>query len=121
MTRCLFAWLFVVVVAAAKKGLEETKKRLARHRVVVCGACSCVWWGFSLTIHNNLFLGCVVDEMMDPLEDMDIGSLANNAASIFGSIPLGGDEFARCSRCSFGGCDVRVSGCGCNLHAVRSP
>ena len=62
---------------------------------------------------------------MDAL-DMDIGSLASNAASIFGGIPVvgagpGGDSFSsRCSRCSFGGCDVRVHGCGCNLHAVRS-
>jgi hypothetical protein len=29
------------------------------------------------------------------------------------------DEYVRCSRCGYGGCDVRVSSCGCTLHAVR--
>jgi hypothetical protein len=25
-------------------------------------------------------------------------------------------QYVRCSSCSFGGCDVRVEGCGCTLH-----
>lgn len=29
-----------------------------------------------------------------------------------------GDEYVRCVKCGYGGCDVRVSGCGCTLHAV---
>lgn len=38
--------------------------------------------------------------------------------SAFGSIAMDGDEYVRCTRCGYGGCDVRVSGCGCTLHAV---
>jgi hypothetical protein len=26
-----------------------------------------------------------------------------------------------CSRCGFGGCDLRVAGCGCLLHTVSTP
>ena len=36
------------------------------------------------------------------------------------SVAMAGDEYVRCNRCGFGGCDVRVSSCGCTLHAVRS-
>lgn len=35
------------------------------------------------------------------------------------SLATDGDEYVRCSKCGFGGCDVRVSSCGCTLHAVR--
>ena len=35
------------------------------------------------------------------------------------SIAMDGDEYVRCNRCGYGGCDVRVSTCGCTLHAVR--
>ena len=50
--------------------------------------------------------------------DIDIGGIPSSAASVFGSIAMNGDEYVRCNRCGFGGCDVRVSGCGCTLHAV---
>jgi len=39
------------------------------------------------------------------------------AAAAFGTIAMDGDEYVRCNRCGYGGCDVRVSGCGCTLHA----
>jgi len=29
---------------------------------------------------------------------------------------MSGEEYVRCTRCGFGGCDLRVSGCGCTLH-----
>lgn len=35
------------------------------------------------------------------------------------SVAMAGDEYVRCNRCGFGGCDIRVSTCGCTLHAVR--
>ena len=50
--------------------------------------------------------------------DVDIGGLASNPASVFGSIAMNGDEYVRCNRCGYGGCDIRVSGCGCTMHAV---
>jgi hypothetical protein len=50
--------------------------------------------------------------------DVDIGGIPSNAAAVFGSIAMNGDEYVRCNRCGFGGCDVRVAGCGCTLHAV---
>ena len=31
---------------------------------------------------------------------------------------MNGDEYVRCVRCSYGGCDLRVAGCGCTLHSV---
>lgn len=49
--------------------------------------------------------------------DVDIGSISSNAAAMFGSIAMNGDEYVRCNRCGYGGCDVRVGGCGCTLHA----
>ena len=50
--------------------------------------------------------------------DCDIGGIPSNAAAVFGSIAMNGDEYVRCNKCGFGGCDVRVAGCGCTLHAV---
>jgi len=48
--------------------------------------------------------------------DIDIGGIGSNA--MFGaSLAIHGDEFSRCARCAFGGCDVKVSGCGCTFHA----
>src|SRR5210317_528942 len=52
------------------------------------------------------------------LLDADVGVMAANPASVFGNIAMNGDEYVRCNRCGFGGCDVRVQGCGCTLHAV---
>jgi hypothetical protein len=39
-------------------------------------------------------------------------------ASLMGCLLANGDEYVRCSRCLFGGCDVRVEGCGCTMHVV---
>eukprot|EP00536_Pseudo-nitzschia_multiseries_P003447 jgi/Psemu1/174565/gw1.53.155.1 len=53
--------------------------------------------------------------------DMDIGS---NPAVLFGNGVISSDEYARCGRCGYGGCDVRYVGCGCTMHArcmVLSP
>jgi hypothetical protein len=52
--------------------------------------------------------------------DCEIGGIPSNAAAVFGSIAMNGDEYVRCNRCGFGGCDVRVSGCGCTMHAVST-
>lgn len=49
---------------------------------------------------------------------MGFGNIPSNAVAAFGSIAMDGDEYVRCTRCSYGGCDLRVSGCGCTLHAV---
>jgi hypothetical protein len=54
--------------------------------------------------------------MANTIGGFDIGFGSFPAA--FGTIAMDGDEYVRCSRCGFGGCDVRVSGCGCTLHAV---
>ena len=50
--------------------------------------------------------------------DVDISGIPSSAAAVFGSIAMNGDEYVRCNRCGFGGCDVRVAGCGCTMHAV---
>jgi hypothetical protein len=54
---------------------------------------------------------------------MGFDNIPAPALSAFGSIAMDGDEYVRCTRCSYGGCDVRVSLCGCTLHAVslRAP
>lgn len=44
--------------------------------------------------------------------------IAPTAAAVFGTIVMNGDEYVRCQGCGYSGCDVRVSGCGCTLHAV---
>ncbi|KAG7351645.1 hypothetical protein IV203_007693 [Nitzschia inconspicua] len=55
---------------------------------------------------------------LDALDD-DLGAagLVSNPFLMFGHVAMSGDEYVRCSRCGFGGCDLRVSGCGCTLHA----
>jgi len=45
--------------------------------------------------------------------------LAVPPSAVFDNIAMAGDEYVCCYRCGFGGCDVRVSGCGCTLHVVR--
>lgn len=45
--------------------------------------------------------------------------LSNGAALPIGfgaPAPMSSAEYVRCVRCGFGGCDLRVSGCGCSLH-----
>ena len=54
------------------------------------------------------------------LLDADVGVMASNPAVVFGNIAMNGDEYVRCNRCGYGGCDVRVQGCGCTLHTVRT-
>lgn len=49
--------------------------------------------------------------------DIGVPTIPSNAAAVFGSIAMNGDEYVRCITCGYGGCDVRVSGCGCTLHA----
>ena len=51
--------------------------------------------------------------------DLSFGGISpiGNVAAL-GSIAMDGDEYVRCNSCGYGGCDVRVSGCGCTLHAV---
>lgn len=48
----------------------------------------------------------------------DFGVDGIPSAAVFGSIAMNGDEYVRCNRCGYGGCDVRVASCGCTLHAV---
>lgn len=50
--------------------------------------------------------------------DIDFG-ISQHPSNVFASIAMDGDEYVRCSKCGHGGCDVRVSSCGCTLHAVR--
>lgn len=56
--------------------------------------------------------------MAGALAAFDIGTLGNIHAGTFASITMDGNEYVRCSKCSYGGCDVRISGCGCTLHTV---
>ena len=49
--------------------------------------------------------------------EMGFGGLPSAA---FASITMDGDEYVRCSKCGYGGCDVRISGCGCTLHSVSA-
>lgn len=65
---------------------------------------------------KNVTFGTLCFEMAAVL-DSALGSIITSTDA-FGSI--NGDEYVRCSRCGYGGCDVRVVGCGCTLHAVRS-
>eukprot|EP00537_Pseudo-nitzschia_pungens_P002866 CAMPEP_0172367172 /NCGR_PEP_ID=MMETSP1060-20121228/19420_1 /TAXON_ID=37318 /ORGANISM="Pseudo-nitzschia pungens, Strain cf. cingulata" /LENGTH=714 /DNA_ID=CAMNT_0013091311 /DNA_START=142 /DNA_END=2286 /DNA_ORIENTATION=- len=46
--------------------------------------------------------------------DIDIGS---NPSALFGNTVINSDDYARCARCGYGGCDVRFQGCGCAMHA----
>jgi hypothetical protein len=46
--------------------------------------------------------------------DMGFGA---NAAAVFGSLEMDGDEYVRCMLCHSAGVDVRVSSCGCTSHA----
>ena len=54
--------------------------------------------------------------------EADLLAMANSLAvpECFPEVFMGdnGDDYVRCSMCGYGGCDVRVSGCGCTLHAV---
>lgn len=55
---------------------------------------------------------------MASLQGFDMGLVGGIPAAFTSLTSMDGDEYVRCTRCGFGGCDVRVSGCGCTLHAV---
>ena len=58
--------------------------------------------------------------MADTMAGFDDMSFLPSEAFALGTIAMdGGDEYVRCNKCGFGGCDVRVAPCGCTLHAVR--
>lgn len=51
--------------------------------------------------------------------DLAFGTLSSNVVDSFvGNLSMDGDEYVRCTKCGYGGCDARVTGCGCTLHAV---
>jgi len=52
---------------------------------------------------------------------LDCKDVSEATADAFGGVVMNGDEYVRCARCSFGGCDVRVQGCGCTLHGRCIP
>ena len=54
------------------------------------------------------------------LANLDCNDVSEAAADAFGSIAMNGDQYVKCGRCGFGGCDVRVAGCGCTLHGVSN-
>jgi hypothetical protein len=54
---------------------------------------------------------------MASMGGFDMG-LAGLPANAFASITMDGDEYVRCSKCGYGGCDVRISSCGCVAHSV---
>ena len=55
--------------------------------------------------------------------DVDLGpGLMSNPGFMFGPAAAmngmqQGEEYVSCRRCGFGGCDLRLSGCGCTMHA----
>lgn len=58
--------------------------------------------------------------MMSTLDTLDIdigGGITSNPGVLFGNTAMNSDEYARCNRCGYGGCDVRFVGCGCTMHA----
>ena len=55
---------------------------------------------------------------MNGLDLAMVGAIPGGIPSnVFGNIAVG-DELVRCLGCGFGGCDIRISGCGCCVHAV---
>ena len=50
--------------------------------------------------------------------DAGFGGAIPPNLSVFTNIAMDGDEYVRCVCCGFGGCDVRVTGCGCTMHSV---
>lgn len=48
---------------------------------------------------------------------IDYDDLLGAAVGFNGVVGVHGDEYVRCGVCSFGGCDLRIVGCGCTLHA----
>ena len=56
--------------------------------------------------------------IMASLDALDEGISLNPSSMFSPNIAMSGDEYVRCNRCGFGGCDIRVAGCGCRFHAV---
>eukprot|EP00535_Pseudo-nitzschia_heimii_P005978 CAMPEP_0197179030 /NCGR_PEP_ID=MMETSP1423-20130617/4109_1 /TAXON_ID=476441 /ORGANISM="Pseudo-nitzschia heimii, Strain UNC1101" /LENGTH=718 /DNA_ID=CAMNT_0042628875 /DNA_START=75 /DNA_END=2231 /DNA_ORIENTATION=+ len=57
---------------------------------------------------------------MSSLDTLDIdigGGITTNPGVLFGNTMINSDDYARCNRCGYGGCDVRFLGCGCTMHA----
>mmetsp|Transcript_10465 Transcript_10465/g.23399 ORF Transcript_10465/g.23399 Transcript_10465/m.23399 type:complete len:750 (+) Transcript_10465:101-2350(+) len=54
---------------------------------------------------------------MVSLQGFDVGFSGIPQAAFPGLSSMDGDEYVRCSKCGHGGCDVRVSPCGCTVHA----
>lgn len=48
---------------------------------------------------------------------IDYDDLLGAAVGFNGVGNIHGDEYVRCGVCGFGGCDLRIVGCGCTLHA----
>jgi hypothetical protein len=63
------------------------------------------------------------DMMMTSLDAIDLeigGGITSNPGILFGNTAIttmNSDEYARCNRCGYGGCDVRFVGCSCTMHA----
>ncbi len=71
--------------------------------------------------------------MMSSLDTLDIdigGGITSNPAALFNpamnsvstmnlasNVTSNSDEYTRCARCAYGGCDVRFMSCGCAFHA----
>ncbi len=49
-----------------------------------------------------------------------MGAISPEAIFSLVNANMNGDEYVSCVKCGFAGCDVRLSGCGCTLHAVSS-
>jgi hypothetical protein len=77
-----------------------------------------------LPIYTSRRRGCCyaayTESMSGPV--YDLGFIPPDA---FGGVhhhqllSLDPEEFSRCGHCGFGGCDIRITVCGCVAHAVR--
>ena len=87
-----------------------------------------------ITFNGNILFTRLGDHshiMMSSIDALDIdtgggGGLLSNPSAMYGSTvmttispmtTINSDEYARCNRCGYGGCDVRFIGCGCTMHA----
>ena len=69
---------------------------------------------------SNRPLGHTTNEgnIMASLDALDVDIAINPSTMFSTNIAMNGDEYVRCSRCGFSGCDISVAGCGCRFHAV---
>ena len=81
--------------------------------------------GYSLPISQEFLFLTFCNLRWSNMASMSVFELefaaipSNGAESLVSSIAMDGDEYVRCTRCGYAGCDVRISSCGCTLHAVR--